>query len=242
MNESKKIATRQSYGEALAKLGEENKQVVALDSDLSEATKTSIFAKQFPVKPEELDYNMANVSKSMYKDLADVSDNFQTQFYNAGVMCDGKIYTAKMESDCNDIYPLKKIRETEEVCDKYFLSDDKIEKFRYLKGSKRIPRTKPNGEPYMYSEGAMAFPDNLEAPARTMLTSESGLSRMSHVIEDYKTSKLRLLTPLECERINGFPDNWTNTDMPERHRYFIMGNELVVPIIERIANELVKRF
>lgn len=48
MNESKKIATRQSYGEALAKLGEENKQVVVLDSDLSEATKTSIFAKQFP--------------------------------------------------------------------------------------------------------------------------------------------------------------------------------------------------
>ena len=88
--------------------------------------KDGIFAKQFPVKPEELDYNMANVSKSMYKDLADVSDNFQTQFYNAGVMCDGKIYTAKMESDCNDIYPLKKIRETEEVADKYFLSDENL--------------------------------------------------------------------------------------------------------------------
>ena len=145
-----------------------------------------------------------------------------------------------MESDCNDIYPLKKIRETQEVADKYFLSDEKIEKFRYLKGSKKIPRTKPNGEPYMYSEGAMAFPDNLEAPARTMLTSESGLSRMSHVIEDYKTEKLRLLTPIECERINGFPDNWTNTGMTDKRRYFMMGNALVIGIVAKIGIELEK--
>ena len=44
----KKIATRQSYGEALAELGEANKNVVVLDADLSGATKTSIFAKEFP--------------------------------------------------------------------------------------------------------------------------------------------------------------------------------------------------
>ena len=121
--------------------------------------KDGIFAKQFPVKENELEYNMANISKTMYKDLVDVSDNFQTQFYNSGVMCDGKIYTSKMEADCTDIYPLKKIREKKTVDEKYFLSDEKIEKFRYLKGGKKIPRKKPNGEPYMYSEGSMAFPD-----------------------------------------------------------------------------------
>ena len=44
----KKIATRQSYGEALAELGRENPNVVVLDADLSGATKTSIFAKEFP--------------------------------------------------------------------------------------------------------------------------------------------------------------------------------------------------
>ena len=44
----KKIATRQSYGEALVELGEENNNVVVLDADLSSATKTSIFAKKFP--------------------------------------------------------------------------------------------------------------------------------------------------------------------------------------------------
>lgn len=44
----KKIATRQSYGEALVELGEENENVVVLDADLSSATKTALFAKKFP--------------------------------------------------------------------------------------------------------------------------------------------------------------------------------------------------
>ena len=47
MKEEKK-ATRQSYGEILEKLGEENKDIVVLDADLSAATKTSIFAKKYP--------------------------------------------------------------------------------------------------------------------------------------------------------------------------------------------------
>ena len=197
-----------------------------------------IFSRQFAVKEKVLGTNIVDISKSVYKDLADVSDNFQAQFYNAGVMCEGKIYTAKLESNCNEVYPLKKVRETSEVKEKYFLSEGKVEKFRYLKGSKKIPRKKPNGEPYMYSEGAMPFPDNLDAPARTMLTSESGLGRSTHVIEDYKTHKLRLLTPVECERINGFPDDWTNTGMSDKRRYFMMGNALVVGIVEKIGLEL----
>ena len=48
MNQDKKIATRQSYGEKLAELGKLNKDIVVLDADLSGATKTSIFAKEFP--------------------------------------------------------------------------------------------------------------------------------------------------------------------------------------------------
>ncbi|MBO5413725.1 MAG: transketolase family protein [Clostridia bacterium] len=48
MNENKKIATRQSYGEALLELGRENKDIVVFDADLAGATKTSIFAKEFP--------------------------------------------------------------------------------------------------------------------------------------------------------------------------------------------------
>ena len=48
MNLDKKIATRESYGEELAKLGEENEKIIVLDADLSTATKTEIFAKKFP--------------------------------------------------------------------------------------------------------------------------------------------------------------------------------------------------
>ncbi|SHM58312.1 transketolase [Caldanaerovirga acetigignens] len=43
-----KIATRDAYGEALAELGEEIKEIVVLDADLSKSTKTSVFAKKFP--------------------------------------------------------------------------------------------------------------------------------------------------------------------------------------------------
>lgn len=48
MNTDKKIATRQSYGETLKELGKENENIVVLDADLSTATKTEIFAKEFP--------------------------------------------------------------------------------------------------------------------------------------------------------------------------------------------------
>lgn len=47
MNREIKIATRQSYGEALLELGKENENVVVLDADLSTATKTNLFAKEF---------------------------------------------------------------------------------------------------------------------------------------------------------------------------------------------------
>ena len=195
-----------------------------------------IFSKEFPIQSEYLAINKADISE--YKDLVEVSNMFKCQFYNAGVMKNGGIYTVKVKADCDKIYPLRKIRETGGVDKKYFLNKDQIKKFEFLKGSKKIPRVKPNGEPYYYSEGSMPFPDNLDAPARTMLTSESGVSRTTHVIEDYQTKKLRLLTPKECERINGFPDDWTNTGMTDRKRYFMMGNALVVGVIERIGKEI----
>ena len=48
MSEVKKIATRESYGNALAELGAQNPNVVVLDADLAGATKTAIFKKAFP--------------------------------------------------------------------------------------------------------------------------------------------------------------------------------------------------
>lgn len=197
-----------------------------------------IFVNQFPIKKEELDYSTADLTKNNYETLVEVSDNFKSQFYNAGVMLNGKVYSSKVEKNCEEIFPLKNIIQKDIVDDKFFLNKETLEKFQYLKGNKRIPRVKPNGEPYMYTEGAMPCPDNLEAPARTMLTSEGGVSRTTHIVEDYLTKKIRLLTPLECERINGFPDNWTNTGMTDKRRNFMMGNALVVGIIERLGKEI----
>ena len=48
MNRNQTIATRQSFGEALVELGKENQNIVVLDADLSSATKTNLFAKEFP--------------------------------------------------------------------------------------------------------------------------------------------------------------------------------------------------
>ena len=94
----------------------------------------------------------------------------------------------------------------------------------------------------MYSEGPVAFPDSLDKPGRTMLTSESTVNRSSHAVEDPATGRIRILTPLEAERLQGFDDNWTkNTvsgEMPERMRYFCMGNALVVPMISRMGKVL----
>ena len=197
-----------------------------------------IFIKQFPIENQY--YAITESCISEYQDLIDVSNNFKCQFYNAGIMKNGNIYTVKTKADCNLIFPLKNLRETNKVDEKYFLNDEQIKKFAYLKGTKKIPRVKPDGTPYNYCEGAMPFPDNLESPARTMLTSEGGVSRTTHVIEDFKTKKPRLLTPIECERINGFPDNWTNTGMTERKRNFMMGNALVVGIVEKLGTEIEK--
>ena len=57
MSEVKKIATRESYGNALAELGKEHEDVIVLDADLAAATKTGVFKKAFPER--HIDYGIA---------------------------------------------------------------------------------------------------------------------------------------------------------------------------------------
>ena len=76
-----------------------------------------------------------------------------------------------------------------------------------------------------------------------MLTSESTVNRSSHVVEDNVSGNLRTLTPIEAERIQMFPDNWTKIEskaMTERRRYFMMGNALVVGIVQKLGHYLEK--
>ena len=199
--------------------------------------KNGFFVKEFPIDTsidaQEINFN--------YKDLIDVSDNFKMNFKNSGIMKNGRIYTAEVTPKSIQAKPLNKIIEYDGVDSKYNLGDN-LDKWTYLKGSKDILRKAGTPHEYHFREGAIAFPDSLDKPARTMLTSEGSLNRSTHVIEDPKTKCYRILTPIETERINGFPDNWTNTGMPERFRYFCMGNALVVGLIEKMGNSLNKIF
>ena len=123
----------------------------------------------------------------------------------------------------------------------YFVPPSQLAAWRYLKGAKREQRIhKASGTPYFYVEGPIPFPDRTDGPARTILTGEGGStpSRFKHSCQ-VPDGRYRRLTPRELERLNGFPDDWTDTGMPDGRRAFCMGNALVVGIVERIGAELV---
>jgi len=195
--------------------------------------KIGFFIKQF-----DIDSNIDGKEyKFEYNDIYEVSEKFKMDFKNAGIMRNGMIYTEDVNPKNIQYTSLNKIVQKDGVDEKNYLGNN-LEKWNYLKGAKDILRKAGTPHEYHFREGAIAFPDSLEKPARTMLTSEGSLNRSTHVIEDPKSKCYRILTPLETERINGFPDNWTDTGMPQNFRYFCMGNALVVGLIEKMGNRL----
>lgn len=181
-----------------------------------------------------------DIKEKFNMDTLEISNNFKFEFRNSGMYRNGVIST--VETTPGNLLTehqrtLQDILE-KHVDEKYLLSDEDLEKWTYLKGPKAIDRTSKDGHKYTFREGGIAFPDPIDKPARTMLTSEASKNRSTHVVSDIETGKLRLLTPLECERINGFPNNWTDTGMTQSFRYFCMGNALVVNLIEHMGRKL----
>jgi len=170
-------------------------------------------------------------------DIVEVSDKFAFDFRQAGYMTQGRIYTADVEV-CEESPVLLKDILQSDVDEKFYITSDRMEKWVYLKGAKKIARTSASGHEYVFSEGPIAFPDVWDRPGRTMLTSESTLNRSTHVVADPGTGRIRTLTPVEAERLQGFQDDWTATGMPQRMRFFCMGNALVVPMISRMGKVL----
>lgn len=192
------------------------------------------FAHPFPVEEEPFK-NRADHAK-LPIDLVEISDTFSFAFHTAGIMREGNIYTAHVNPVTSNPTALGDILlPEEEVDEKYYLSEEDEEKFAYLRGSKKIERTSANGHKYFFSEGGMSPTDSLDKPGRTMLTSEGSKNRSTHIVE--VNGRKRLLTPVECERLNGFPDNWTE-GMTDRMRYFCMGNALVVGLVEIIGKRI----
>ena len=211
--------------------------------------KSGVLARALPIR--ELLTNVEIVDLS--DDAANLSRQFNlskgsTPFLNAGVYCSGVAYTAKVAAKlATNRRVLGDVTlDDTDVPEPYWIRDEQLREWKYLKGAKAIARVhRASGFTYRYAEGSMAFPDLLTNPSRTILTGEGGSSpsRFKHII---KTDRgYRRLTPVELERLNGFPDNWTLLDcngeeLSDARRAFFMGNALVVGLVERVGKVLAK--
>jgi DNA (cytosine-5)-methyltransferase 1 len=127
----------------------------------------------------------------------------------------------------------------DDVPSQFFVEGEDLEKWRFLKGAKSLTRiSRSTGLEYTYDEGPIPFPDRIDGPSRTIRTGEGGAtaSRFKHLIQTHD-GRFRRLTPRELERLNGFPGDWT-AGMSDGKRAFMMGNALVVGLVEQIADAL----
>lgn len=205
---------------------------------------TGVLAKSFRVyKSNKLFIN----SFELNKNIIDVSNQFNKEngpkkFENTGLMIDGKIETIKTTPNFKGKKsPLKNIVINEKVDEEFYIKNEDLDRWKYEKGAKKKTRNK-DGFTYEWSEGKMNFPDSLEEPSRTIITSEGGSSpsRIKHAIDTQYG--LRRLTPVELERLNMFPDNHTQLEgVSNNIRAFLMGNALVIGVVTKIGREIAKR-
>ena len=203
-----------------------------------------LFATQFPVSTEIVKKRRAHYE--LDEDIVTISDNFTGTVWNTGVMRHGKYYTVETAPDykgqCLTLGDV--LQEEKEVDEKYYITDpEKLKKFQYLRGPKRIERTSSDGFSYIFSEGGMSPYDDEKLPGRTMLTSEGSVNRSTHLL--FRNNRYRLITPIEAERLQDFSDDWTSkkklssgevVQVSDRMRLFFMGNALVTDIVKRIGN------
>jgi len=201
--------------------------------------KDGTLAKAFPVQSENILFPKEFKLKG---DIVDISENFNKNgitgmFENSGFMMNSIVTTIKTTPVYEDNFmTLKDIIQDEEVPEEFYINDEDLDKWLYLKGAKKEMRKNSQGFEYHYSEGGMIFPDPLDKPSRTIITGEGGksASRFKHVIKSPKG--YRRLSPLELERLNMFPDNHTKFEgITDTKRAFFMGNALVVGVIEKIG-------
>jgi DNA (cytosine-5)-methyltransferase 1 len=210
--------------------------------------RSGIFAKAFPAKAVgaltsfELSADAVEITKSFGRGLS------KSPFENSGYYLNGTVTTVKTELTANGTKQNlgSILLPDDQVPSEFWIDEARLPEWQYLKGAKTIQRIhKESGTAFNYSEGKMAFPDSLDNPARTIITGEGGTSpsRFKHVI---KTSNgYRRLTPIELERLNGFPDDWTRFDadgkeISDVRRAFFMGNALVIGVVEKIGHEIYK--
>ena len=220
-------------------------------SPYEQLTSSGVLARALPLAEKE-PFDWAPLR--LDPDVKVVSDTFnlgprKTPFGNAGVMriSGGDRGAAVWTTDVRPAYQGPRtvladvLERTEDVPQQFFVDGEELEKWRFLKGAKSLTRiSRATGHEYTYDEGPIPFPDRTDGPSRTILTGEGGAtaSRFKHLIRT-EDGRFRRLTPRELEALNGFPGDWT-AGMSDGKRAFMMGNALVVGLVERIADELVK--
>lgn len=221
------------------------------ESPMDQLFKTGVLARALPVRAVGAAFDWAPVT--LDPDVKVVSDTFNLAskpkpFGNAGVMrisSNGRsasIWTQDVQPAYEG--PRQTLADILEPADdvpaQFFVDDEALEKWKFLKGAKSLVRiSRSTGMEYTYDEGPIPFPDHIDGPSRTILTGEGGAtpSRFKHLIQ-VEDGRYRRLTPRELERLNGFPGDWT-AGMSDGKRAFMMGNALVVGLVERIADSLV---
>ena len=209
--------------------------------DLEHRIRHGIMAKALPIH-EPTEYHEVDVSDDPYVITNSFNVGGKTSPFDvAGAMQGGIAITAHVAEDY--FGPRKTLGDVlvpeGEVPESFYISDDQLPRWQYLKGAKREPRVdKRTGHEYFYSEGSMSFPDLPENPSRTILTGEggSGPSRFKHVVK--VGERYRRLVPDELDQLQGFPKGWTDSDMTDGHRAFCMGNALVVGVVHRIGRAI----
>lgn len=203
-----------------------------------------ILARALKVWPAaDVDTHLDLPDLELHGDLLDITQRFGwgnkvSPFQNAGVMWGGQVWTRKVEPRYDGKHQMlgEVLLDESEVPESFFIPAEQVPQWEYLKGAKREARRAANGHEYFYTEGGIAFPDPTDQPSRTILTGEGGStpSRFKHVVQT-ESGRLRRLVPIELERLNGFPDDWTDTGMPDGRRAFMMGNALVVGLVSQTA-------
>lgn len=202
-----------------------------------------IMAKAFEFVPKKDTFSEFDIIGS----IQEVSSSFNkggkmSPFSNAGIMCDRHVYCIEAQSTYDGPRQTLGGNLVDEniVPEEFFITEQELPKWQYEKGAKKIKRVSKEGYEYIFSEGGMAFPDNLDQPSRTIITGEGGTaaSRFKHVVLT-KSGRYRRLLPIELERLNMFPDNHTlHPQVSDGRRAFLMGNALVCGIVEQIAKSL----
>ena len=192
----------------------------ASDADLTERMRRGVMAKAFPaVYPDEM------AELDVLPDPYENSTRFGvgqkvSQFKTAGVMQGCHVLTCDFAEDYHGERRVlgDVLVDESDVPEQFYIADEKLPDWRYLKGAKREERTnKKTGFTYTYSEGAMSFP-----------------------VVECPDGRFRRLVPDELDQLQGFPKGWTDTGMTDGHRAFCMGNALVTGVPHRIGEAMVE--